>query len=290
MPLQSDKNLYPGVNAHLNSFLQSKGGGWKVFHSEHIIDITRTLRRQLPENYLVLTEDSLQISQVNVIGEKSRSTTPDVMIYQTHPSVSSVSPAGVADAPVLSIPLSPELDAEIDYFTSVVIYQAEGGVGRGEPITRIELLSPVNKPGHSFLSHYMAKRYETLRSGVSVVEIDYLHELPPILSRLPTYADGSKNTFPYYILVSNPAPNVDHTDVYGFNVDDRMPKINIPLVGKEVTLVDFGAIYNQTYENIDLPRIGVDYAVEPERMNSYTPTDQERIRQRMKTIHDSLNA
>lgn len=279
MPLQSPKNMYPGINPHLNSFLQSKGGGWKTFHSEHIIDITRTLRRQLPENYFVLTEDSLQINQVSEIGEKPRLTTPDVTIFQARPSSRGDTSTATADAPVITLPLDLELDEESDYLTGVVIYQIEASVGRGKPVTRIELLSPVNKPGHSF------KRLQTLRSGMSVVEIDYLHEFPPVLPKLPSYIDRKDAALPYWVLVSN--PDSDHTDVYGFEVDVRMPRVNIPLVDEEVTLLDFGAVYNQTYENIDLPQIAVDYEREPERMETYTSADQERIRQRMKTIAEN---
>jgi hypothetical protein len=36
MPIHSNHNLYPGVNAHLNSLLQQKNGRWQSFHGAHI--------------------------------------------------------------------------------------------------------------------------------------------------------------------------------------------------------------------------------------------------------------
>jgi len=29
MPIRADRNMYPGINPHLNSALQQSGGGWQ---------------------------------------------------------------------------------------------------------------------------------------------------------------------------------------------------------------------------------------------------------------------
>jgi hypothetical protein len=60
MPIHSKTNLYPGINAHLNSFLQQEGGGWESFHAEHIIDLRRVLAQTLPRGYYAVAEKSLQ--------------------------------------------------------------------------------------------------------------------------------------------------------------------------------------------------------------------------------------
>lgn len=39
MAICTPLNLYPGVNAHLNSFLQSEGGGWESFHAQYLVMI-----------------------------------------------------------------------------------------------------------------------------------------------------------------------------------------------------------------------------------------------------------
>ena len=61
--------------------------------------------------------------------------------------------------------------------TSLIIYRVEPS-GDDKPITRIELLSPSNKPNGSHYQKYISKRQYTLRSQLNLVEIDYLHENP----------------------------------------------------------------------------------------------------------------
>ncbi len=36
MPLHSDKNLYPGINPHLNSYWQQPDSEWASFHTDYI--------------------------------------------------------------------------------------------------------------------------------------------------------------------------------------------------------------------------------------------------------------
>lgn len=50
-PLQAIKNQYPGINAHLHSYWQGRGG-WSRFHTNHIADLLRALRPALlPRGY-----------------------------------------------------------------------------------------------------------------------------------------------------------------------------------------------------------------------------------------------
>jgi hypothetical protein len=49
MSIRSEKNLYPGINPHLNSFLQQKGGGWQSFHKDYITYLREALDVLLPE-------------------------------------------------------------------------------------------------------------------------------------------------------------------------------------------------------------------------------------------------
>lgn len=97
MPIYSATNLYPGVNAHLNSFLQTTDGAWHSFHAAHIIDLARTLRAMLPDGYLIIEEQSMQIAVFNLdIGVTRRALSmPDLSIYGTSApaSAASTSPA-----------------------------------------------------------------------------------------------------------------------------------------------------------------------------------------------------
>jgi hypothetical protein len=282
MPLQSPRNLYPGINAHLNSYLQSEDGGWESFHAGHIIDISRMLNRHLPPKYYATHEKSLQMSQISFATAITRRAKPDVTVYQ---QTAQSFPTNTSQAtPVAILPLA--LEDEDDYLTSVVIYEVEEGKIPGTPVTRIELLSPSNKPGHSDYRQYMARRIFTLRSGLSLVEVDYLHETQPILSDLPSYPEQDEGAYPYLVLVSNPHPKPERgqTKVYAFEVGAPLSTIDIPLAGDDIAPLNLGAVYNQTFENDVLLQLVVDYAVEPERMDTYTPADQARIRQRMASI------
>jgi hypothetical protein len=286
MAIRSNRNLYPGINAHLNSFLQSEGGGWESFHAHHIVDIATILDKHLPPNYYAAAEKSLQISQVSFAETITRQNRPDVAIYQLSEQQTYQASSSVAAAPIATLPLIETLEDEEETITSVVIYEIEDGKIPGKAVTRIELLSPANKPGQGYYRQYMSKRTQALRSGLFMAEIDYLHESRPIIPTLPSYANGDEDAYPYLILVSNPHPKPEdgHIDIYGTKVDELLPIINIPLADAETVPLDLGAAYNQTFENARMLQVIVDYALLPERFERYTAEDQTRIQERMKVI------
>ena len=60
------KNPYKGINAHLNSLLQtsateSQPALWSSFHASHINHIADFLNDALPDGYIALSEQSLQV-------------------------------------------------------------------------------------------------------------------------------------------------------------------------------------------------------------------------------------
>src|SRR5690606_26037568 len=151
--------------------------GWESFHAAHITHLTQEIDSLLPEGYYVLNEKSLQLSTFNLKTEEKgiSRTRPDVGIYKDQP-VSSGWENAVAASPAMTLPIVKTVIEE-DPPSAVVIYRAEPG--RQEvPVTRLELLSPGNKPGGSHFSQYIAKRNQTLDTSINLVEIDYLHESP----------------------------------------------------------------------------------------------------------------
>src|SRR5205823_1539424 len=117
------------------------------------------------------------------------------------------------------------------------------------PITRVELLSPANKPPDgSYHRTYEDKRKETLAAGLNLVEIDYLHQTPPLrpLQELVrTYSpkgvqSRETDAVAYYVAVTRPHPLESHpsrqglqlttdVDIYRFGVDQPIPTIALPL-------------------------------------------------------------
>lgn len=286
MPIHSDKNLYPGINPHLNSLLQNEPGAWESFHADHVTDLARGIDRVLPPGYFARAEKSLQVSESVAATLRIGDIKPDVTVYRAA-RPKSASPAAVpaATPPTATLPI-PETLTEEEQLSSVVIYQAGEGSVLGRPIARVELLSPANNPSGSYYSRYMEKRLQTLQSGLRIVEIDYLHEIRLILGVLASYADSKTGAFPYSVLVTDPRPTMDkgYTHFYGFGVLDSLPVVTIPLAGADEVIIDLGPIYNTTFDGLQYYRLIVDYAQEPVNFEAYTEPDRERIRRRMAEI------
>lgn len=293
MPIRARKNLYCGINAHLNSFLQNTTGEWESFHAAHIVDITRTLNQQLPSGYEARVEKSLQIREIYLsetgIQERHRRPQPDVTILETernHPrSSSTASMTGTAEI------LSPVIDTmDIDtesLLNATVIYQIAENDLMGKPVCRIELLSPVNKPPSDGYKQYREKRNSTLNSGMPLIEMDYLHQSSPVVKNLPAYPLQEQGAHPYVIIVSDPRPSIQTglSHLYVFDVDDPIPLIDIPLANNDrVEQFNLGVAYQVTFENTPTYMRIVDYAEPPLHMMGYHPDDQARILRRMQHI------
>ncbi len=301
MPLRLRANQYRGINAHLHSSLQNDADAWGSFHGPHITLLAMEIDGLLPPGYIAEPERGLQIKPYHpVSGEEIRSERikrrkPDITIYQNEaPASSGASLAGSVTAPTLELPAieSLTLDEEA-YLTAIAIRQVDAN-DIGKVVTWIELLSPTNKPGGTGYHQYLEGRENTLRSGIALVEIDYLHQSPPVIGLIPSYPDQEPGAYPYLITVTNPRPDLQtgRLRVYGFQVDAPMPVIPIPLADEESFTVDFGKPYHQTFESLSVFSRRVDYEREPERFDTYSQADQTRVRdvlQRVQAQSDLLS-
>ncbi|MBL8130267.1 MAG: DUF4058 family protein [Anaerolineae bacterium] len=278
------KNLYPGVNAHLNSFLQVEEGAWRSFHAEHIVDLRRTLQGSLPAGYVAVSEQSLQITAIadDESRRERRRTTPDVAIFLSRGWQQPTAGEGVRlSVPTMTLDLAESLDelTDEDLLSGILIYQLGEGGALGRPVTRFELLSPANKPGGSGYVQYEAKKRETLRSGLRLVEIDYLHHSAPVLPTLPRYHRGEAGAFPYTVAIHDPRPSFDQGKVYvyGIAVDAPIPSLPVPLAGADQVQVDFAAAYAATFDSSPFVAFAVDYSREPLALDRFVPEDRARI-------------
>lgn len=284
MALHSRKNEYQGVNAHLQSFFQSEGD-WASFHNKHISDLAEAISAVLPAGYVVDMTKSLQISEYHPdTGEKIKRPLPDVTIYQyeLQGAFSATAPAMPA---TLAVPIEETLENEETDLFALSIYQLKRDAVLGQPVVQVEILSPTNKPPGEGYVQYVNKRAIALKSGLVMVEVDYLHESASPLRNVPIYRHHP-NSFPYMIAVSDPRPNLKEgrTLIYGFAVDDPIPVISIPLVGTDRVEVDFGKVYHRTFESLPVYSLRVDYEQLPRNFDAYTEADQTRIRQVMERI------
>lgn len=291
MPIQSRKNQYFGVNAHLQSYFQHYGG-WESFHNNHIGDLAKALDRSLPAGYTIDIEQSLQIRESHPdTGEKIIRPKPDAEIYVTHPYTPSAAAASAFATATLTLPVSETLDLDPDlYLVSVKIYRADDRSGLGTPVTLIEVLSRTNKRGGEGYTHYHDKRFAVLKSGLRLVEIDYLHESSSPIKGIPPYPTAP-NAHPYSVTVSDPYPSLQTgiSAMYGFAVDHPIPAITIPLAREETITLDLNLVYQQTFHSLRAYSQRVDYAVLPERFDTYSPVDQGAIRRRMTVIQQKLS-
>lgn len=293
MPTYLRDNQYKGVNAHLHSNLQNDTDAWSVFHGTHITLLALEIDALLPPGYIAEPERGLQIKPYHpVTGEeirtqRTRRRKPDITIYETGASTQPVTSfSGAVTAPTLEVAAieSLTLDEEA-YLTAVAIRRVEdNNIGRA--VTWLELLSPTNKPGGTGYHQYLEGRENTLRSGIALIELDYLHQSAPVIGAIPSYPDREQGAYPYHIAVTNPRPNlqVGRLRVYGFEVDAPMPVISIPLAENDEFTLDFGKVYHQTYASLSAFSRRVDYEREPEQMASYMADDQARIRRVMQAV------
>jgi hypothetical protein len=279
MPIYAERNLYPGVNAHLNSYLQlASGGMWEPFHANYITYLTAKIDASLPPGYYALSEKSLQIGHYEgslSIPARTIRTRPDISIYRNPSAQREVTAAPAITPPTYTLPLFDILEDE-DRMDAIAIYQVKEGVLPGRLVARIEVLSPGNKQQGAHYEQYMSKRFSTLKSGLLLVEIDFLHHSPPLLEGIPNYPTGEASARPYMLLVSDPRPTYGEgqTAVYTIGVLDELPVIPVRLVDSDVVAVDFDAPYQQTIASFSFFRNYTDYATDPPAFDRFTPADQ----------------
>ncbi|MCC6613877.1 MAG: DUF4058 family protein [Anaerolineae bacterium] len=278
MPIHSDRNLYPGVNAHLNNYLQQPGGGWESFHTRFINDLQAALDEHLPPNYYALSEKSLQITALPMTDEVRR-TRPDIGIFH-NPIESSSSPRpSQAAIPFATLPLVGVIDDEEEAVVAVVIYEVDAGELPGTPVTRIELLSPANKYPGSDYRYYLSRRKQTLRAGIHLVEVDFLNLQVSLLAEIPGYVEEEESP-PYLIIISSPAQDAQtgKIELYGADIAEPLPRVVLPLKGEDTVLIDFGVVYETSFRHLHrLAQRVIDYSQKPLHFERYRPQDQEKI-------------
>ncbi|MBL8155193.1 MAG: DUF4058 family protein [Anaerolineae bacterium] len=284
MAIRSSSNLYTGVNAHLHSILQNRAAGWEEFHLNHIVDLARAISALLPPGYRASAQRSFQIraSTSDMREWLLRQAEPDVAVQRIRPHPSGAS-AAVAERPAsgaIQVPVIDAFETPDEYLGAVAIRALDAQRGE-QTVAWLELLSPTNKPPHPGYYEYNAKRVGAIQGGIVFVEIDYLHQSRPVIATLPVYP--AQGAFAYYTTLTIPAAIYEDSsvNVQGFGVDDPIPTLEIPLLGDDTVRVDLGAVYNFTFGSVPNFSEEVDYERLPPRFESYSPTDQARIRAKM---------
>jgi hypothetical protein len=279
--------FYPGIDAHVNSMLQTPGtphqpAMWHSFHHDFIAFFTAMLNTRIRPHYVARSELSLQTRGRDFgSGVEILRPIPDVTVFQRAPGAAMTATA--IAAPRWRARLADILDPIPQPF-AVIIYEQLGQAKPGRAVARIELLSPTNKPRGSHYQGYAVKRVTALETGIPLIEIDFLHESPPLIRQLGQYPDDEES-YPYHILVSDPRPDWGSGEAqdYSFRVNEAIALFSLPLAKDDSIVVDLKPVYQQTlvagsWED------DVDYTQPPERFDTYSADDQAFIRQMMAQI------
>lgn len=249
--------------------------------------MARDLNGRLPEGYLVDVEQSLQIREIPLdTGERLHRPQPDLTVYR-QPGAPAISGGGAA-IPTLTQSILETIDLDEDlYYAAVVIYRLEGSGTRGRAVTRIELLSPTNKEGDGAIQ-YREKRITTLKSGLALVEIDLLHETPPVIRGVPRYPTEPGSTA-YRITISDLVPSFASglAQTYAFPVDSPIPALSLPMGAGQTVRVEWQSVYDETFRSLRAYSQRVDYAERPPRFDRYSSEDQARILARMSAVQNA---
>jgi hypothetical protein len=280
-------NRYLGINPHLNSLLQTPGTPeqpalWATFHNRHITHICDFLNQQLPAHYMAFSEQSLQTRGIEPGGDiLIRNPEPDVSIFRQHTGQSVVAVA--QPIPVWQGKLI-HIVEPVRRLTAVLVREVEKPGILGQLVARIELLSPANKRGGSDYRAYLIRRSEAIQSGIPLIEIDYLHEIPSLLPDLPVYP-SDEGAYPYSIAVYDPRPIWEDgiSRVYGFRVDEKIAPFLLPLAETDQLIFDLTPVYQHTFESGRWGNL-VDYSLMPARFETYSMIDRASIQQKMASI------
>lgn len=275
------QNPYSGINAHINSLLQTPGTPgqpaiWPSFHSRHVAHLADFLNMILPEQYVAHNEQSLQVrgsdfgSAIRVQHPK-----PDISVTRWREDGEPVA-SDVVLKPSLSLSLDETVDLD-DWLKAVIVRRVSSQTILGDVVLRIELLSSTNKPGGSGAALYRQKRFEALQTGIPLIEIDYLHETPSPLHNVPVYPhdDDAK---PYYVAISDPRPSWQQgqVNVYQWSVRDPLPQIPVLLADDDTLIYDLNPVYQHTFTAGRWHHY-VDYTHVPVRWTTYHADDQAMI-------------
>ena len=145
-------------------------------------------------------------------------------------------------------------------------------------VTVIELVSPTNKAPGPGRDSYVTKQREVLASQSHLVEIDLLRGGQHVLA-VPDWAARNQLPYDYLVSVNRARDRREEFDVYAKRLEDRLPRIRIPLADDDPDVVlDLQAVLTHAY---DMGRYGerlrYDQPCQPALSAEHTSWAQQQI-------------
>lgn len=227
---------FPGMDPYVE-----RSAIWPDFHDRLITHIGETLQPSLRPRYAALTQDRLYVV------ESGRPIRPDVSVVRT--SVERNLPTGLALAE-LDAPVIVELSRE--EIRQPLLYIIEPAAGN-RIVTAIEVLSPDNKRSGPGRDSYLNKQQELWEAGAHLIEIDLLRAGRSTV-RVPE--EELDRLAPHHYLVSVTRCVPTQCELYGFALQQRLPRIKVPLANgdPDITL-DLQAVFQRCWESGPYPEL-----------------------------------
>jgi hypothetical protein len=224
------KNPFPGMNPWLEGY-------WRDVHASMLVYARDLLNSELPAGLHARVDERLAIDAAE---DKARFYIPDVAVSESWDRP--VGPVlGEGGQTTAAAPIVVDDGQEI-------IRRVEIVDSRAHIITALELLSPTNKEPSDAGQNWKRKRYDYLRGGINMVEIDLLRDgvwvLPSRSLLLPIPSDRIS----HYVCVTRP-PWAGRHEFYVMPLRERLPAIRVPLRHSDPDVaLDLQRLVDQCYE------------------------------------------
>lgn len=245
---------FPGMDPYIEERRE-----WPDFHADLAGEIRARLNAVLQNNYYATTVIHTAYDIIEIAKRDTQSIAPDVSLWRTGPSKVTGAAVALIDPPLAESQIPLEVEVRL---ANVEVREA----GTDRLVTAIEILSPVNKRSGVQREKYLRKRQELFRTDVHVMEIDLLRggQRSPLAITPPPA--------PYYVTLGR-ARNRPRVDVWPIQLQDRLPRLPIPLLAPDSDVVlDLGAVVRDVYERGAYAR-RIDYA-QPAPPPELTPAEQ----------------
>jgi Protein of unknown function (DUF4058) len=225
------KNPFPGMNPWLEEY-------WQDVHAKLLVYACDQINAELPAGLQARVDERLAIEAE---PDKPHTYLPDVAITEPwdRPAKPVLGEGGIAAA--VAEPMIVDVGEQI-------LRRIEIVESRTHVITAVELLSPSNKHGSEAVIAWGRKRFDYLRGGINLVEIDLLRGglwTLPDRSLLKPEPPGRVS---HYVCVTR-APWSGRREFYRLALRQRLPSIRVPLRRSDPDVaLDLQALVDQCYE------------------------------------------
>ncbi|MBN1310703.1 MAG: hypothetical protein JXB30_04720 [Anaerolineae bacterium] len=163
-----------------------------------------------------------------------------------------------------------------------------------ESIVRVELLTPSSLPGGRLLQYgeywekYRTEREALLQKGDILIELHYIPCGLPVTQGVPIYPN-EPNSKAYHATVSA-GPTQEYSEgrfwCYSWGIDEPMPVVSFPLVGKDVLCLDLQSAYQRP---LSFFKYHLNYNEMPRLWECYRAEDRDKIAARLMTYLTHLD-